>query len=115
MILVFSLGLWGILRVGSRLHAARDVAGEWDVKGASAGAALPQRMTLIQSGRFLNATLHDSNHNIKLRGTLDGKHLVLKGVNEDAAMDALLDDSGTQLVWLGQGWRASRAPKETLR
>src|SRR5579859_3596494 len=52
MIAIFAGGLWGILRLGSGLRAARNVAGEWEIvwSDATGGEALPDRMTVDQSG-----------------------------------------------------------------
>jgi hypothetical protein len=126
MILVFSLGLWGILRAGSRLRAAPDVAGEWAVTWEGREEKSPERLTVTQSGKFINAKLDRSDRRggVKLRGTLERGasevDVVLKGVNDPTAMTAVFDQSRQTLVGSAGdgstgGWRASRVPQESSR
>src|SRR3954467_14355878 len=88
MVLVFALGLWGILRAGSHLRPAPDVAGEWAVTWERSNTKLPARMTLNQSGPFINATLGgDGVSGIKLGGALkrtgtSRADLALKAIND---------------------------------
>ena len=74
MVAVFGLGLWGILHFGGTLRAAVYVAGDWQVRWNTTGASppLPDRLTIGQSGRYLNATLRrpDSSGAVQLRGEL---------------------------------------------
>ena len=112
MIIVFSAGLWGILRAGGRLKAAPDVAGEWDVMWDKPGAG--DRMVLVQSGRFLNATLRRGDGTTRLRGTLqrDGnvKRVDLRGVSDSTVLAGVVDESGN-LAGEGGRWRATRHGK----
>ena len=74
MIGIFGLGLWGILHFGATLRAAAYVAGDWQVRwnAPSARPPLPDRLTIEQSGRYLNAMLRrlDSSAAVRLRGEL---------------------------------------------
>ena len=74
MVAVFGLGLWGILHFGGTLRAAVYIAGDWQVRwnGTPASPPLPDRLTIGQSGRYLNATLRrpDSSGAVQLRGEL---------------------------------------------
>jgi len=74
MVAVFGLGLWGILRVGATLQAAKYVAGDWRVRWSNGSASqhLPDRLTIEQSGRYLTVTLRrpESMGPIRLRGEL---------------------------------------------
>jgi hypothetical protein len=125
MILVFALGLWAILRAGSHLRAVPDVAGEWAVTWFDSRTNAPARMTVNQSGRFVNATLTRADHGeaVKLRGTLERSgtsraDLTLKAVNEPLAMTATYDQSSRMLTGTTEGsvrWHASRVPKDSPR
>lgn len=118
MVLVFSLGLWGILRLGSRLRAAPDIAGEWTLSWDGTGAALPQRMTVNQSGKFVNVLLTraDPQNPVKLRGTLQQTaspqtELALKAVNDPSTMNGVYDPSRRTLTGTAEGygrWQATR-------
>jgi hypothetical protein len=121
MILIFTVGLWAILRAGNHLHAARNVAGEWQVKWAQPGSQQPERLTLSQSGRFLNATLHeqDKSAGVQLSGRLEGegsesgRKLVLHAAKSDLTLNAILDDTGQVLAGSVEagapaGWQATR-------
>ena len=72
MIAIFAGGLWGILRVGSGLRAAPSVSGQWQFRwtDASPGDALPQRMSIDQSGRYLSAAMQGPAGPIRLNGRL---------------------------------------------
>jgi hypothetical protein len=125
MILVFSLGLWGILRLGSRLHAAPDVAGEWTLSWDGAGAALPQRMIVNQSGKFVNVVLTraDLQSSVKFRGTLQQTgsprtELALKAVNDPLTMNGVYDPASRTLSGTAEGsgrWRAIRVQSASNR
>ncbi|HXE52997.1 MAG TPA: hypothetical protein VN541_08285 [Tepidisphaeraceae bacterium] len=78
MLLIFAAGLWGILRIGSHLHGPPDVAGEWQIRWTSppAGADMPDRLSISQSGQFLSVTLDTRARKqpaVQLQGTLTTK------------------------------------------
>jgi hypothetical protein len=50
--LIFAVGMWAILRVGSGLHAARNVAGDWQLNVAPAASKVPDRLTIHQQAGF---------------------------------------------------------------
>ena len=60
-------GLFGILRLGSRLEAPPAIGGAWAVTAAP-GAALPDSLHLSQSGVHLSVTAGGA----KLSGRLEG-------------------------------------------
>lgn len=107
MVLVFGTALWGILRIGSRLHAARNVSGDWNVRwnAAPPDSNLPARMSVAQSGRFLTVTLWQSDRktSVKLHGQLTSSprepqtRLVLHGSSASWEMSGSLDDRGQLL------------------
>ena len=74
MIAIFAGGLWGILRLGSGLRAARNVSGEWQLlwTDAARGEGLPDRMTIDQSGRYLTATMKGPVVPVRLSGRISG-------------------------------------------
>ncbi len=117
MILVFAAGLWAILRVGNRLKPAKNLAGEWQVTWSKADPQLPVQMTIAQSGKFLNATLHDADHprGVHLAGLLEdaGTKLSLKAAKPEIALTARPDASGQRLLGRVEGgspsvWQAVR-------
>jgi hypothetical protein len=125
MVLVFSLGLWVILRAGSGLRAAPDVAGEWLVTWEGRGEA-PGPMTVTQSGTFISAVLGrgDGRLPVSLRGTLrrkqSGADVVLKGLGDPLVLTGELDSSGRLLVGTpgdrSQGaWHATRVARDSAR
>lgn len=79
MLPVFAGGLWVVLRLGSGLRAARNVAGEWQIQwnDAAPGEALPDRMTIDQSGRYLTATLRAPAAAVRLSGRIDSNSSAL--------------------------------------
>jgi hypothetical protein len=96
--LAFAAGLWGIMRVGSRLHAARNVAGEWEIKTTD-GATLPNHLTVRQSGRFLTGTLAGSAGHIPIHGQLvRASEIRLIASNPQVSMTATISDSGEKLA-----------------
>ena len=102
MMLVFAAGLWAILRIGSRLHAARNVAGEWELRSTDGGPRLPDHLTLRQSGKFLTGTLQGRPDTIQLHGELDqaSKMTLRASGGRQLTMTATLDegDGGGKLV-----------------
>ena len=72
MVATFAGGLWAILRLGSVLHAASNVAGEWQLRWTDSqpGDNLPDRMTVDQSGRYLVATLKSSGAPVRMDGRI---------------------------------------------
>jgi len=119
MLLVFGVGLWAILRVGSRLRPARNVAGEWHVQwGEGTRPSLPDQMTVAQSGKFVTATFHapDESRGIRLQGQLENTPagLTLRGTRPAVSLTAVLDDAGDRLTGTAEGdattrWQATRA------
>ena len=58
MFLALIAGLWGILRIGSRLEPPHDLSGSWSARLIDASPdADPLRMEIIQSGQFLTLDL----------------------------------------------------------
>lgn len=98
MVAIFAGGLWGILRLGAGLHAARNVAGEWDIVWThpTPNQALPDRMTVDQSGRYLTATMKGPAAPVLLRGriTSDGQvsRISLHDAGSSWKLAARLDD-----------------------
>ena len=98
MVAIFAGGLWGILRLGSGLHAARNVAGEWEIDWtpASPDEALPDRMIIDQSGRYLTVTMKGPAAPVRLNGriTSDGhvSKLSVHDHNSSWKLAAWLDD-----------------------
>lgn len=72
VLVLSSLGLWGVLRVGSRLQAAADLTGQWTFESGPLGpeADGPERLgkgfTIDQSGKFLRVRF-DNGRQIDLR------------------------------------------------
>lgn len=61
MFAVLFAGLWVILHVGSLLAAPADLQGQWTITWSSEDAsALPQKLSVQQSGVFATATLADN-------------------------------------------------------
>jgi len=123
MILVFSLGLWAIMRAGSHLRAAPDIAGDWVITWDAPQQKSPDRLTFAQSGRFIVATLNTSDgDSTKLRGTLErtgtGATIHLTRSNPQTELSATLDPSDHSLIGIfdnSTGWHAIRASKPSSR
>ncbi len=56
MILILAAGLWAILSFGETLHAAPDLAGEWEFTDTATGEVTKASMN--QSGRFLQLRMN---------------------------------------------------------
>jgi hypothetical protein len=98
--LMFAVGMWAILRVGSGLHAARNVAGDWQLNGTAGVSKLPDRLTIHQSGRFLSGSLGD----IQVRGELEERSkIALAASHLQLTLTATLNDSGDQFVGKSDG------------
>ena len=93
--LIFAVGMWAIMRIGSGLHAARNVAGDWQLNGPAGDSKLPERLTIRQSGRFLSGSLGQ----IQLDGELD-KHstIALTASRPQLTVNATLNDAGDRFV-----------------
>ena len=125
MILLFAAGLWGILRLGSHLRAAPDVAGQWSVSWDRAGARLPRRMTVNQSGKFLTVVLEnpDRQNAVNLRGTLQRTdasraNVSLNAVNDPLVLNAVYDPASRTFTGTSEAsgsWRAERLPTDSAR
>ena len=124
MILAFSLGLWAILRAGSHLRAAPDVAGQWALTSERPDPNLPERLTLVQSGRFVNAVATRADGStVQLRGTLEqsgnsGVDLLLKAAKDQSNFTAAYDPPSQTLAGTAEGagrWHARRVPKDSPR
>ncbi len=124
MILTFSLGLWAILRAGSHLRAAPDVAGQWAVSSERSDPNLPERLTLVQSGKFVNAVAtRPDGSTFQLHGTLEqsasaGADLALKAVKDQSNLTATYDQPSQTLAGTAEGagrWHARRVPKDLSR
>ena len=118
MILIFGAGLWAILRVGNRLRPARNISGEWRVQWSGEHGALPDRMTVAQSGKFITAVFlePERGRGVRMKGQLDisPARLSLRGANPDVSMTATLDDAGQVMAGRIEGgasaaWRATRS------
>lgn len=93
--LIFAVGMWAILRVGSGLHAARNVTGDWQLNVTPASSKLPERLTIQQSGRFLSGSLGK----IRLRGELgQGSNIAMTARGSQLTLNATLNNSGDQFV-----------------
>ena len=49
--------LWGVIAIGNRLKAPRDLSGIWRVRGDTPDAESGEVVRINQSGRFLSVTL----------------------------------------------------------
>ena len=93
--LIFAVGMWMIMRIGSGLHAAKNVTGDWQLSGSAGTSKLPGRLTIRQSGRFLSGSLAE----IQLRGELEGgTKLALAASRPQLTLTATLNSAGDQFV-----------------
>ena len=100
MLAVFGAGLWGILRAGAALPAARDIAGDWQIawRKAQLGGSLPDRMWIDQSGRYVVATLRrDGQPVARLAGQLRSDRLGVRANDRPWEMDAALEPTAAVL------------------
>ncbi|HSZ58040.1 MAG TPA: hypothetical protein VK797_20420 [Tepidisphaeraceae bacterium] len=97
--LMFAAGMWAVLRIGSELRAARNVAGEWQLNTASQATNLPERLTIQQSGRFLTGVLGDPSAPISMRGELpQGSTILLAASHPQLSLTATLNEAGDKFV-----------------
>jgi hypothetical protein len=96
--LAFAAGLWAILRFGSHLHAAKNVAGEWEI-ATTAGSTLPNRLAIRQSGKFLTGTLQGSAGKIQMHGEfVQASEITLISSNPRVTMTATISNTGDKLA-----------------
>ena len=119
MLAIFAGGLWAILRLGSGLRAAPNVAGEWQIRWTDAGAgeALPERIIIDQSGRYLTATINRPTAPVRLSGRIDSESsaVALRDSRRSWNLSARLDDNQILTGTLDtparhplQAWRVSK-------
>jgi hypothetical protein len=90
MLAVFAAGLWLILRVGSRLEAPKDIAGQWTLTWSNPQSDLPKQIAFRQSGRFITAELQANGKRIPLHGELD-RYLSVRLESREIALTASFD------------------------
>ena len=97
--LTFVAGMWAVLRIGSGLRAARNVAGEWQLNTASQVTKLPDRLTIHQSGRFLTGVLGGPSTDIPMRGELpERSKIMLAASHPQLSLTATLNEAGDKFV-----------------
>ena len=98
MLAVFGAGLWGILRAGAALPAARDIAGEWRMtwRQAQHAADLPDRMSVDQSGRYVVITVRkDSRAVARMQGQLRAQQLAVRATDQSWDINGTLEPAAT--------------------
>jgi hypothetical protein len=113
MMLIFAAGLWAILRIGTHLRAARNLAGEWQVAESSSELTPPGRLSLHQSGKFLTGTLRSRGKEIRLSGELEESQFTLRAARPPLTVTGMLNDGGDRLSGRFDGlicanWSATR-------
>jgi hypothetical protein len=103
MVVILIGGLWLILAIGSTLMPPTDLAGKWELKGASG----TQDLSVEQSGKFVNLVMgswasslkvkHDGNQNpIGNQSPAQQNSIVLTGNGESVTFTNLgIDDDCT--------------------
>jgi hypothetical protein len=95
--LVFAGGLWAILRIGSHLRAARNIAGEWQIALQSVRATPANRLSIHQSGRFLTGRLRYGGKEFQLSGDLQDSKFTLHSPGQPLAVSGAVDETGDRL------------------